>query len=152
MFIIPLVLLFFRVNARMPVFEENKNDKLKEHVLALLKKLPEIKSFFKYCPKEYEPALLVNRVPDSTFKYYWISAGIGNLGMFRTTYHFYIDAKTFKFYYLDFLDESGMGILPVEMWRKWRRNPGFHKNHKFRHGKLLVINYDEKKNTRKKGK
>ena len=135
-----ILLCLARSNAQIPVIDENKNDKVEQRVLSKVKNLSEVRAFFKDCQKENKPSLLVNRVPDSTFKYYWIAIGISNFDQFRASYHLYINPKTSQVYYLDFMDRTGNGLVPLRQWRRLRNDPKFHDLHKIRNGRLVPTN------------
>lgn len=110
--------------------------KTEAKILSALKRLPEVSGFLKKYKRE-KAMLVVQRTPDSTFKYYWVSVGISNFDMFRTASHFYVNPKTFQIYYLDFSDWSGMGLVPLRQWRRLRNDPRFNELHKIKAGKLI---------------
>lgn len=113
---------------------KNQTEKI---ILNKIQELPEVKEWFKTTRKS-EPDIMIN-LPDSTRKYYWFQVGLSNLDMFRTSYHLFVDPKTYKIYFLDFLDESGGKLIPLKQWRYWRLKPEFNKPHKWANGELIVL-------------
>jgi hypothetical protein len=115
-----------------------------ELIIAKVKALPEIKEHFK-TNKQLGADLMINlpeSPPSSTPKsetYFSFQVGISNLGRFRTSYYLYVNPKNLDVYFNDYFDESGSKLITLQQWRNWRSKPGFYSNHRWKHGKLLVI-------------
>ena len=105
-------------------------------VLAKIRAIPEVRTYLKDNKKD-EAMLMVARNPELGYKYYWIKVGVGNLGMFRTSYNFYVDPKTSKITIWDQLDSASSNIS-LKRWRYWRNKPGYYDNHYYKNGKLIV--------------
>jgi len=118
--------------------------------LAKVRALPEVKEWFKTA-KRSKPDIEIN-LPDSTQKYYWFQIGISNFDLFRTSYHLFVDPKTFTIYYNDDMDDSGGKLITVKRWRLWRSKPGFFEIHTWKAGKLVVLKDDQKKSSKSKKK
>lgn len=107
--------------------------------LAKIAALPEVKKFMIYAKAE-KPELLLQRSPDSTYHLYWISTGISNFGMFRTSVNYFVDPKSGQIYVGDVMNrDDDIDIwkpIPIELYRKDRR---YHLPHKYVNGKLVVI-------------
>ena len=125
--------------AAAPGTRTSESDKVEERILALVKKMREVNAYLKAHKKD-NAMLLVERRPEADFKYYYISVGLGNLGMYRATTHFCINPKTFQVYYVDFMDWTGNGLVPLQQWRRLRNNPEFQSLHKIRNGRLIRTN------------
>lgn len=112
---------------------------MERKVLSRLNRLHEVSGFLKKYKQE-KAMLLVQRTPDSTFKYYWVSLGHISADIFRTAIHFYVNPKTFQIYYWDFMDWTGSGLVPLRQWRRLRNDPRFNELHKIKAGKLIPTN------------
>jgi hypothetical protein len=133
-------LIFTVCNCRASCCDGGADDKkMESKILSLLNKLPEVSGFLKLNKRD-KPMLVIEREPDSAFKYYWVSVGVSNLGMYRTTTHFYINPKTFQIYYIDFMDWTGSGLVPLRQWRRLRNDSRFYSLHKIKAGKLIPTN------------
>ena len=120
---------------------KNKTEKL---VIAKIRALPEVKSFFE-AAKKSSPDIMINP-PDSAFNYcYAMQVGLANFEMFRTHAWLLIHPKTFKIYYLDIGSEGDNNIISLQAYRHWRNRPEFHKPHTWVNDKLVVIKEKPKK-------
>ena len=101
---IPLIfLLFFKIpvcHAQELASTYKPKNKTEKLVIAKIRELPEVKSFFE-AAKKSNPDIMINP-PDKTYNYcYAMQIGLNNLDMFRTNYWLLIHPKTFKIYYRD---------------------------------------------------
>ena len=119
---------------------KNKTEKL---VIAKIRALPEVKSFFE-AAKKSNPDIMINP-PDKTYNYcYAMQVGLDNLEMFRTNYWLLIHPKTFKIYFWDFFSE-GNDYISLKAWRRYRNKSIFYKPHIWVNDKLVVIKEKPKK-------
>ncbi len=117
-----------------------------KRVIAKLKALPEIVQHYEQ-KSQGKRDVMIN-TPDANTKEYSFQVGTNFGDRFSTNYYLYIDPKTFKIYFLDYMDESLGKSITLEQWRYWRNKPGFHDIHKWVDGKLVVLK--EKKHVPKK--
>jgi len=123
-----------------PHFYQTQPKKANEVILAKVKALPEVNRFMETA-KSSKPELLIGREPDAHFKYYWVKVGLTNLDMFRTTFDFCVDPKTYKVNYWDLLDKN-QSMITLAQWRNLRTSPGFSKPHSYKKdkkGKLILV-------------
>jgi hypothetical protein len=131
-----------------PKPHQTKKDKLETIVLDKVHALWEVKNFMRYA-RSSKPMLMISGEPGPNFKYYVVSMGISNSGMFRTTERYCVDPNTYKVYYWDVMANdmgfSNSAIIPIAQWRLLRTTPGWQKPHTYKHGKLLAtkISYNE---------
>jgi len=118
------------------ILYQNKTGKTDLLILEHVHALPEVKDWF-ITAKRSKPGLILNE-PNLKSKYYSVQVGIGNNGMFRTSYYLYVDPKNFSIYYWDQLDTAN-SLITLQQWRHWRSNPGFRKIHEYRNGKLVIL-------------
>jgi hypothetical protein len=113
-------------------------DKDEKKIIAIIRAVPEVKSFYRYSPKS--ATIVYNGGPEPGRKYYWAQVGYGDKGMMRTIYHFYVAPKTFQIFYVDLITSRGSeGILTLKQWRQLRTTPGWQKPHYYnKAGKLIV--------------
>jgi hypothetical protein len=120
------------------VYSQNSN--LEEKAMAKVRQLEEVKSFMATA-KANNPTLLIGTSPENPFKYYWIQVGLNNQEQIRTAYHLYVDPKTLKVFYVDFMvsdGKKGMEIITLAQWRHFRQYPAFNKMHYYRNGKIIA--------------
>lgn len=110
----------------------------RERALVAIAELPETKAQFKASAK-LEPALNIAGEPESGKPYYWIKVGISNFDMFRTTENYYYYPKTGQIFYLDWVN-ADFQTISLRQWRYWRTKPAWHKDHVYKHGKLVAKN------------
>lgn len=125
-----------------PVSYPSQKEKLENIILAKVGALAEVKSYM-HNNKASKPILMIDREPDSTYKYYCVAMGISNFDMFRISERFCVDPRTLKVYFWDvFADDTGFSysaIIPIEKWRILRKTPGWNKPHTYRQGKLVAL-------------
>jgi|GEM_PF-1665068 len=135
-----LLLLPFTLSNSFRHVHSDQNQSIEDKLLKKVGDLYEVKQFM-ITAKASKPALMVARVPDKDFKYYWIKVGLSNFDQFRTTYDFYVEPKTLKISYLDLMIDDGnnrTAIITLWQWRHFRRHPAFKKMHYYRNGKIIA--------------
>ncbi|QKJ31698.1 hypothetical protein HQ865_18645 [Mucilaginibacter mali] len=134
--------LFAITTYGQPLLSKAQKEKLESVVLAKVNVIGEVKDSMRSHHRS-KPMLMIEREPDSTFKYYSVAMGVSSFDQFRTTGRFCVDPKTFKVYFWDvFADDMGFSnsaIIPVQQWRILKKTSGWQKPHTYRHGKLVVL-------------
>jgi len=112
----------------------------KEIALSKVELLPEVKAYIEKNQSK-KPGVLLYQGPDGT-GYYWIKVGIDKSDRFDTMWNFCVDAKTFKVFYWDTMEEvadSRWALLTLNNWRHWRNVRGFDGPHSIYGNKLVVF-------------
>jgi hypothetical protein len=136
-----LTITVYAQNAHHSIIHQTKQEKTEVQVLAHINALYEVKDFMKY-HKKSEPLVMMDGDPDSTWNYYQVKVGLSDLGMMRTSYHFFVAPKTFKIYIWDEMDNSGevsMHLISLQQWRHWRTDPRFNSFHTIRNNRLVIL-------------
>jgi hypothetical protein len=121
-----------------------QSNKLEDIILKKVTALPEVESFM-VAAKASKPLVMIAREPDKDFKYYWVKAGISNFDMFRTSYDFYVDPKTFSIFYLDMMVDQSPQVIPLKFRRRWYHTKGYNEMHTYKNGTLVVSKSTKKR-------